>query len=362
MSMAAFPFVCGVETPLLDVIVNVSGEMLAKFGIERGSFTLSSDLCSELLHDLNLAAPRSLAEEEGNRNDSVVFTAGGSTLNTMRVLSWMNHASNAIFAGCIGNDSWGKEIEENCAKEGVIGIWKRVDAIATGKCLVLVHEKERCLITDLGASQCYLFEDFISEKSRNLWQTAQYFYSSGFLLALPNKNGLKIALEIGEFALKNERLNMTNLSAPFICNSFLQDLLDVLEYIDIVFGNEIECRAFGLALKLDSLSPENIGHYIAKLPKKGPKTRIVVITRGKDPTVVIADGKTDYFPVPNVPSEAIVDTNGAGDAFCGGFISKLILNEPLNECVRAGHYAASKIIQTTGLTLIGLADFSSFMK
>lgn len=29
------------------------------------------------------------------------------------------------------------------------------------------------------------------------------------------------------------------------------------------------------------------------------------------------------YPVPKVPEELIVDTNGAGDAFVGGFLSQL---------------------------------------
>jgi adenosine kinase len=48
--------------------------------------------------------------------------------------------------------------------------------------------------------------------------------------------------------------------------------------------------------------------------------------------------------------ELLVDTNGAGDAFVGGFLSQLVLEKPIAECVRAGHFAARTIIQRSGCT------------
>lgn len=46
----------------------------------------------------------------------------------------------------------------------------------------------------------------------------------------------------------------------------------------------------------------------------------------------------------------MVDTNGAGDAFVGGFLSQLVLEKSIAECVRAGHFAARTIIQRSGCT------------
>lgn len=43
---------------------------------------------------------------------------------------------------------------------------------------------------------------------------------------------------------------------------------------------------------------------------------MVLITQGPDPIIVVTNGETQEFSVP--PLEKIEDTNGAGDAFCGG--------------------------------------------
>jgi adenosine kinase len=45
-----------------------------------------------------------------------------------------------------------------------------------------------------------------------------------------------------------------------------------------------------------------------------------------------------------------VDTNGAGDAFVGGFLSQLVAGKDTAECVRAGNYAANVVIQRSGCT------------
>lgn len=46
----------------------------------------------------------------------------------------------------------------------------------------------------------------------------------------------------------------------------------------------------------------------------------------------------------------MVDTNGAGDAFCGGFVSQFVQAKTVEECVEAGCYAAREVITQHGCT------------
>jgi len=46
-----------------------------------------------------------------------------------------------------------------------------------------------------------------------------------------------------------------------------------------------------------------------------------------------------------------------GDAFVGGFLSQLVKGKPIEECVRAGCYAANVIIQRPGCTYPEKPDF-----
>lgn len=67
--------------------------------------------------------------------------------------------------------------------------------------------------------------------------------------------------------------------------------------------------------------------------------------------------QTVEFSVELLPKEKLVDTNGAGDAFVGGFLSQLICGKDLGECCRAGNYAARIIIQRSGCTLPESSEF-----
>ena len=64
------------------------------------------------------------------------------------------------------------------------------------------------------------------------------------------------------------------------------------------------------------------------------------------------------FPVILLPKEKLVDTNGAGDAFVGGFLSQLVQQKSIEDSVKAGCYAANVIIQRSGCTYPEKPDFN----
>lgn len=47
----------------------------------------------------------------------------------------------------------------------------------------------------------------------------------------------------------------------------------------------------------------------------------------------------------------------AGDAFVGGFLSQLVCGKGIEECIRAGNYAANVIIQRSGCTYPAVPEF-----
>lgn len=51
-----------------------------------------------------------------------------------------------------------------------------------------------------------------------------------------------------------------------------------------------------------------------------------------------------------------MDTNGAGDAFAGGFIGAYVLGKNIDDCVLAGHALASMCVQQVSLTYLLLGD------
>lgn len=80
----------------------------------------------------------------------------------------------------------------------------------------------------------------------------------------------------------------------------------------------------------------------------------VITTRGSDDTV-LRDGRgnTYYFAVPLV-REKVIDTTGAGDAFCAGFVEEYLKTGNIEKSIRRGHEIASTIITNIGPNLVEL--------
>src|SRR2546423_15101402 len=89
---------------------------------------------------------------------------------------------------------------------------------------------------------------------------------------------------------------------------------------------------------------------MAQLPKINTKRqRIVILTHGGEPTIVgYQDGTVKEYPIIPIESKDIVDTNGAGDAFVGGFLSQYIQGASIERSVKAGHWLANLCIQQVG--------------
>jgi adenosine kinase len=174
-----------------------------------------------------------------------------------------------------------------------------------------VHGGERCLVANLAAANNYKQDHLMSEEMVPVWQQAKLFYSAGFFLTVSPPSLMVIA----EHVLANpEKQLLINLSAPFICQFFLDPLLAVIPYADFVFGNESECQTFGASMKYEEQTVEGIALRIAALPKKNAhRPRTVVITQGSQSTLVVYNGQLAHFAVPHIAKEKIVDTNGAGD-------------------------------------------------
>ena len=205
------------------------------------------------------------------------------------------------------------------------------------------------------AANCYKSEHLKKPENWALVEKAKYFYIAGFFLTVSPESIQLVA----EHAAANNKVFMMNLSAPFICEFFKDALDKVLPYMDFVFGNETEARTFSKVHGWETEDVEEIALKISQLPKASDaRPRITVITQGADPVVVASNGKVDLFPVILLPKEKLVDTNGAGDAFVGGFLSQLVQEKPIADCVKAGSYAANVIIQRSGCTYPEKPDFN----
>jgi sugar/nucleoside kinase (ribokinase family) len=73
---------------------------------------------------------------------------------------------------------------------------------------------------------------------------------------------------------------------------------------------------------------------------------LFAITRSAKGSVVIHNGEKHTQPATAV--EKVVDSTGAGDAYCAGFLFGWTQDKPLAECARLGTVCATSVIQQVG--------------
>merc|ERR1711941_62205 len=119
-------------------------------------------------------------------------------------------------------------------------------------------------------------------------------------------------------------------------------ITEIMPLVDFLFCNETEALTYAETEGWETTDIKFIATRISLIPSaKGPH-RTVVVTQGKDPTIVAVHGHVTEYAILALPKEKLVDTNGAGDAYVGGFLAALS-KDPNNmeACCKAGAYAAS---------------------
>ncbi|CAN6921701.1 unnamed protein product [Brassica oleracea] len=347
----------GMGNPLLDVSAVVDQEFLNKYDIKLNNAILAEDKHLPMY-------------DEMSEKFTVEYIAGGATQNSIKVAQWMLQIPGATsYIGSIGKDKYGEAMKKDATAAGVNVHYHEDESAGTGTCGVCVVGGERpgvvlmyvsffflrSLIANLSAANCYKVEHLKKPENWALVEKAKFYYIAGFFLTVSPES---IQL-VREHAAANNKVFTMNLSAPFICEFFKDVQVKCLPYMDYVFGNETEARTFSRVHGWETDDVEQIAIKISQLPKAtGTYKRTTVITQGADPVVVAEDGKVKKYPVIPLPKEKLVDTNGAGDAFVGGFLSQLVHGKAIEECVRAGCYASNVVIQRSGCTYPEKPDFN----
>ncbi len=114
--------------------------------------------------------------------------------------------------------------------------------------------------------------------------------------------------------------------------AFLHDIVE--KYVDIVFANETEARAFtGLS------DPQASLDEISRL------CRTAIVKVGKDGSWVKRGNEVHFIaPWP----AATVDATGAGDTYAAGFLYADSLGLPLKTCGEIGSIIAAKVVEVVG--------------
>ncbi|XP_041734703.1 adenosine kinase [Coregonus clupeaformis] len=338
--------VFGMGNPLLDISAVVDKDFLEKYGLKPDDQILAEDKHKALF-------------EEIVKKFKVEYHAGGSTQNSIKVAQWMIQEPHNVctFFGCIGEDTFGEILKQKAKEAHVDAHYYEQTEEPTGTCAAAITGNNRSLVANLAAANCYKKDKHLDlEENWKLVEKAKVYYIAGFFLTVSLESIQKVA----KHASENNKLFTLNLSAPFISQFFKDALMKVMPYVDVLFGNETEAAMFSKEQGFETEDIKEIAKKAQALPKVNKKrARIVVFTQGKDATIMTKGGdKIEMFPVLKIDQKDIVDTNGAGDAFVGGFLSELVQEKGFEQCVKAGHYAANVVIRQAGCTFPDKPDFN----
>jgi adenosine kinase len=246
-------------------------------------------------------------------------------------------------------------LEECASADGVTVHYMKDATTPTGTCAALIMGGERALVANLAAANNFKQSHLETDKAKEIVESSTFYYCAGFFLTV----SVDSLVQVAEQAVAKNKTFCLNLSAPFIIDFFGDQLAIALEYADFLFCNESEAAAYATKHGLgEDLS--KVALAIAAGSKKNEqKPRTVIFTQGDKSTLVACNGKVTEYAVEPLAKDKLVDTNGAGDAFVGGFLSQLMKEADMESCVKAGHWAARYIIQTSGTTLDGPCTYSA---
>uniref|UniRef100_A0A8C5PW11 Adenosine kinase n=1 Tax=Leptobrachium leishanense TaxID=445787 RepID=A0A8C5PW11_9ANUR len=334
----------GMGNPLLDICAVVDKDFLDKYGLKANDQILAEEKHKELFEELV-------------KKFKVDYHAGGSTQNSVKVAQWMIQKPNkvATFFGCIGTDKFGEILKKKAEEAHVDAHYYEQSEQPTGTCAACITGDNRSLVANLAAANCYDKTKHLDLKENwQLVENAKVYYIAGFFLTVSPEAIMKVATQ----SSKNNKIFCMNLSAPFISQFFKEPLMNVMPYVDILFGNETEAATFAREQGFECEDIKDIARKTQALLKENKaRPRIVVFTQGHEDTILATENEVLSFSVIEIDQSKIVDTNGAGDAFVGGFLSQLLYEKNMQECIRAGHYSANVVIKRSGCTLPEKPDF-----
>ena len=231
------------------------------------------------------------------------------------------------FIGKIGDDELGLLFKSDQEQYGVNTLLLKSEH-SSGRSMVFVSggNAERTLAVYLGAALDLVPEDLKPE----YFAGHDYFHIEGYLVQ--NQALIRKAVELAHEAGCIISLDMASYNVVESNNAFLHDIVD--RYVDIVFANETEGRAF-----------TKLGSTQEVLDEIASHCKIAVLKVGKDGSWVKSGDEEHYIEA--WPANTI-DATGAGDTYAAGFLYAHSLGMPLKVCGEVGSIIAAKVVEVIG--------------
>ena len=313
------PLVVTLGHAIVDVLAPSGDDLVARFGLQKGTMTLIDDVEAERIYGALGPATE---------------VSGGSAANTAACLASLGIP--VTFIGKVRDDILGRVFSHDIRAAGVSFSVAAAPALVdgtgpgTGRCLIMVTpDAEKTMCTNLGVG-ALLAPDDVDQAAIG---AARVLYLEGYAVGAGFIDGA-VARAVAAAQASGTRVALS-LSDPVWVELHRAELDGLLDAVDLLFANEEE--ACGMA---------GLGDAEAAAVALSRRVSTVAVTRGARGSVV-ATGE-GAISVPAVDVGRAIDTTGAGDSYAAGFLCGVIGEMELERCAQLGAMAAAEVVSHLG--------------
>lgn len=314
----------GISNAIVDVLAHVEDSFLEDIGAVPGSMTLIDE---------------KQARELYSRMGPATEMSGGSVANT--IAGFANLGGTASYIGKVKADQLGTIFNHDMRSLGVdIRLQAAAEGAPTARSHVLITaDGQRTMQTYLGAC----LELGLADISAETVGAPKAMLLEGYVWDI--EEGPALAEKAAEIGRANGTTVALSLSDSFCVERHRDSFLDfVRNDANIVLADEEEVYAL--------LGTADIDETLDALRDFD---NLFAITRSEQGSVIAHRGETIVQAASKV--KRVVDTTGAGDAYCAGFLYGWANDRPLKDCAKYGTYCATMVIQQLGARIEpGLLD------
>ncbi|MDR1112250.1 MAG: adenosine kinase, partial [Bacteroidales bacterium] len=193
---------------------------------------------------------------------------------------------------------------------------------------LITDDGERTFATCLGAAATLT----PAELDPNLFASYNFVHVEGYLIF--NHDLILRVCQLAKEYGATVSMDMASYNVVMLNLDFMRDLLK--NYVDIIFANEEEAKAFTGKEEHDAL--EILSGYCST----------AIVKLGAQGSVAKQQGTVTVIPA--IPANCI-DSNGAGDIYASGFLYGLMNGLPVEKCGYMASRLAAELVETVGAKL-----------
>lgn len=307
---------CSLGNACIDIVEEVDAAFLARLALPKG-------ICTYLTDDR--------AEEVDGALTHPLYEAGGCAANSAAVVTALG--GTASFMGRVADDEIGRLFMKSMKDAGVEYTPDLSAMVGRGSTRVytfITPDADRTFATYYGEQEMLS----ISDLDKDAIRSAHYILLDGYAMhSKYNTETFTAAVDWAHEAGNKVVFNPCDVSIlqqyPALCRI-------LMDKSDIIICNETEAMMITGADDAQAAANTLRERFERGAVTMGPQGALVFHTGGIEPLPAHA------------PDKPIIDTNGAGDAFIGGYIYGLSHNFSDARAARLGILCASRIITQIG--------------